>query len=204
MTVVPPAPETTVGRQGHYAGAVSRLAAFAVDIGIIWLAFTIGAAAVSLAGQFFTGHPFTFDKHQIAGAVVLVAWGFVYFAYQWSLGGKTVGNALLGVQVVRADGAPLPPGKAALRTLVLPLSFLCLGLGLVGIVVQRERRALHDLIAGTAMVYDWDARAARLRWLARSEPRAHAAGHRRRGSGRGAVPSPASSPAPSPPAGTGG
>ena len=29
-----------------------------------------------------------------------------------------------------------------------------------------ERRAWHDLLAGTAVVYAWDARAARLRWLA--------------------------------------
>ena len=33
--------------------------------------------------------------------------------------------------------------------------------------MQREHRALHDLIAGTAVVYAWDARAARLRFLAR-------------------------------------
>jgi hypothetical protein len=33
--------------------------------------------------------------------------------------------------------------------------------------VQREHRALHDLIAGTAVIYSWDARAARLRFLAR-------------------------------------
>jgi hypothetical protein len=33
--------------------------------------------------------------------------------------------------------------------------------------VQRERRALHDIIAGTAVIYEWDARAARLRFLAR-------------------------------------
>ena len=33
--------------------------------------------------------------------------------------------------------------------------------------MQRERRALHDLIAGTAVIYEWDARAARLRFLAR-------------------------------------
>ena len=29
--------------------------------------------------------------------------------------------------------------------------------------------ALHDRIARTAVVYSWDARAARLRWLARQE-----------------------------------
>jgi len=44
-------------------------------------------------------------------------------------------------------------------------------------VYQRNRRALNDYIAGTAVVYDWDARAARLRWIARKEgpaaPRQH-------------------------------
>ena len=54
-----------------------------------------------------------------------------------------------------------------MRALVFPLSFLFFGLGFVGIVVQRERRALHDLIAGCAVIYAWDARAARLRLLAR-------------------------------------
>jgi len=33
--------------------------------------------------------------------------------------------------------------------------------------VQHEHRALHDLIAGSAVVYSWDARAAQLRFLAR-------------------------------------
>lgn len=172
MTVAAPGPERTVGRQGHYAGAVSRLVAFAADIGIIWLAFTLGAAALSLASQLVTGHSFNLSRHQGAGAVVLVVWGFVYFAYQWSLNGKTIGAALLGLQVVRADGAPAGARKAVLRTLALPLSFLLFGLGFLGILVQRERRALHDLIAGTAVVYAWDARAARLRWLAQQEPRA--------------------------------
>jgi uncharacterized RDD family membrane protein YckC len=74
--------------------------------------------------------------------------------------------AVLGVQVVRADGYVLDPWRGALRALAFPLSFLFLGLGFLGILVQRERRALHDLIAGSAVVYAWDARAARLRFLA--------------------------------------
>ena len=56
------------------------------------------------------------------------------------------------------------------RTLAFPLSFLLLGLGLTGILFQRDRRALHDVIAGTAVVYAWDARAARLRFLDRRLP----------------------------------
>jgi uncharacterized RDD family membrane protein YckC len=53
------------------------------------------------------------------------------------------------------------------RTLAFPLSFLLLGLGFLGILFGRDRRALHDVIAGTAVVYAWDAREARLRSLAR-------------------------------------
>ena len=43
-----------------------------------------------------------------------------------------------------------------------PLSFLFLGLGFVGILLGNRRRALHDVIAGTTVIYSWDARAARL------------------------------------------
>ena len=54
-----------------------------------------------------------------------------------------------------------------MRTLALPLSFLFLRLGSVGILLGNRRRALHDVIAGTAVIYSWDARAARLRFLPR-------------------------------------
>ena len=62
------------------------------------------------------------------------------------------------------------------------LTLLTLGIGFLGIVFQRERRALDDFIAGTAVVYDWDARAARLRWMARQEGPLHRGpSHRDRG-----------------------
>jgi len=54
-----------------------------------------------------------------------------------------------------------------LRAAVFPLSFLFFGLGFTGILFGRERRALHDVLAGTAVVYTWEARAARLRFLSR-------------------------------------
>jgi uncharacterized RDD family membrane protein YckC len=166
-----PPVELAEGRQGHYAGAVSRLVAFGIDFVAAWAIYTLGAGTVSLASQLVTGHTFTLAHHQIAGLVVLVAWGYLYFAYQWALNGKTIGMALFGLQVVSADGGPLTVRQAVVRTLVFPLSSALAGLGLLGILVQRERRGLHDLIARTAVVYAWDARAARLRWLARTEPR---------------------------------
>ncbi|HEX3947210.1 MAG TPA: RDD family protein, partial [Acidimicrobiales bacterium] len=163
--VTPPSPELAESRQGHYAGAVSRLVAFAVDLAAVWAIYTLGAGAVSLASQLITGHPLTLSRHQTVGLVILLCWGFVYFAYQWSLNGKTIGMALFGLQVVRVDGSPLSAQQAMLRTLLLPFSFALAGIGVLMILVQRERRALHDLLARTAVVYSWDARAARLRWL---------------------------------------
>jgi hypothetical protein len=65
------------------------------------------------------------------------------------------------------DGSDASGRRAVVRTLALPLSFLLLGLGFLGIVLGDKRRALHDVIAGTAVVYSWDARAARLRFLSR-------------------------------------
>jgi uncharacterized RDD family membrane protein YckC len=76
--------------------------------------------------------------------------------------------ALFGLQVVTSQGGPISSRQAVLRSLALPLSFVLLGLGFLGIVFQRERRALHDLMVDTAVVYAWDARAARLRWMSRT------------------------------------
>ncbi len=95
-----------VRRQGNYAGAVTRLVAFALDVGASWGLFSLGIAGIDFAIQLVTGHQFSLHKHQIFALVALVVWEFVYFAYQWSLGGKTIGMALLGIRVVQTDGHP--------------------------------------------------------------------------------------------------
>jgi uncharacterized RDD family membrane protein YckC len=157
----------TVGRQGHYAGGASRLLAFAADVGASWGLFTAGAGLLSLTSELVTGRSVTITHHQIVAVVLLVLWEFVYFAYPWAVSGKSIGMAVFGLQVVTAEGAPITTGQAIIRTLCLPLSLIPVGLGFLGIFFQRERRAWHDLLAGTAVVYGWDARAARLRWMAR-------------------------------------
>lgn len=170
MTGATTSSEPIAGRQGHYAGAVSRLVAFAADVGASWGLFTLGAAALSFSIQLVSGTKFSLTNYQIASLVAAVVWEFIYFAYQWSLSGKTIGMAVLGIRVVRTDGSPIGPRQAVIRTLTLPLSFLILGLGFLGILTSRNRHALHDRLAGTAVVYSWDARAARLRWLAKQDP----------------------------------
>ena len=156
-----------ISHQGHYAGAATRLAAFAIDQSAATAIFAMGSAVLAWVLTLVTAGEVDWRPASWLTAAAYVIWLFIYYAYPWAMSGKTLGMALLGIRVVRVDGSPANARNATLRTLALPLSFLTLGIGFLPIVFGRERRALHDVIAGTAVVYSWDARAARLRFLAR-------------------------------------
>jgi uncharacterized RDD family membrane protein YckC len=153
--------------QGRYAGFASRFTAYVVDAGVSTGVFMLALAALSFAVGVVTGRSVNWNRSDTWVGVAYLAWLFLYFAYSWAASGKTFGMALLGVRVVRSDGADAGPRRAVVRTLALPLSFLVFGLGFAGILLGRQRRALHDVIAGTVVIYSWDARAARLRFLSR-------------------------------------
>jgi uncharacterized RDD family membrane protein YckC len=63
--------------------------------------------------------------------------------------GQTPGKMLMGVAVVRRDGAPAGYGRALLRCLGGGLCLLTLGLGRMLVLFTRDRRALSDFVAGT-------------------------------------------------------
>lgn len=160
-------PAGLVSSQGSYAGSASRFLAYVIDLVVSTGLFALGLAATSFAAQVVTGHSITWNRSNVIVAVIFAVWEFSYFGYSWAASGRSIGMAVLGLHVVRADGATLDPWRGFVRAFVFPLSFLFFGLGFLGILVQREHRALHDLIAGSAVIYSWDARAARLRLLAR-------------------------------------
>lgn len=66
--------------------------------------------------------------------------------------GGSLGHRLLGLRVTRLDGTRPGVVRAIIRILVTPLSWLPLGLGLLWMLDQRERRTWHDLAAGTLVV----------------------------------------------------
>ena len=159
--------DEAVSQQGHYAGALTRLVAFVCDWLTAGALFTVGVAFLRFVVETISLHHWSPGHYPVVLGAAFVVWLFVWFAYPWSMSGKSLGMAVLGLRVVRADGSPVGAKHAALRTITLPLGFLTLGIGFLGILFGREHRALYDRIAGTAVVYDWDARAARYRFLAR-------------------------------------
>jgi uncharacterized RDD family membrane protein YckC len=145
--------------QGHYAGAASRLASFVIDLIVSAGVFVAALAAISYGAQIITGNQVSWNRSTGVVAGLFAAWELAYFGFSWATNGRTLGMAVFGIRVVRTDGAVLEPRHATIRALVFPFSFLFCGLGFLGILVQREHRALHDLAAGSAVIYAWTARA---------------------------------------------
>ena len=162
-TVIPPASSLV----GHYAGAVSRFLAYVIDVIVSGVLFAVGSAAITVVVNYVFDTDIT-DNGGPGWAIALSVWEFVYFWYSWAVTGKTPGMAALGIRVVKRDGSDLGWTRAFVRTLVLPIAFTFFLFAFIGVVIGRERRALQDVAAGSVVVYDWDARAARLRLLARN------------------------------------
>jgi uncharacterized RDD family membrane protein YckC len=156
-----------VGLEGHYAGIATRFGSFVVDLMVIVLLFALGGLVFEFILTVLLGERVRLSEAPLVSSIALGVWAFLYCAYPLATAGRTFGMAALGVRAVRVDGHALDPWHAVVRVVALPLSFLLFGLGFLLIVLRRDRRALHDLIAGTVVVYAWDARAARLRFLAK-------------------------------------
>jgi uncharacterized RDD family membrane protein YckC len=142
--------------EGSYAGGGSRFIGYVIDTIIVTTSFAVGAAVVEYIVS--TVFPVELDLNDNApwiAAVALGVWSFVYFAYSLATTGRTVGKAIVGTRVFRADGGDLGAGRAVVRVLAMSLSFALLCVGFMFILVRKDRRALHDLIAGTCEVYWW-------------------------------------------------
>ncbi|MFZ4811958.1 MAG: RDD family protein [Ilumatobacteraceae bacterium] len=146
---------------GHYAGPVARALALTLDWVTMVFLFGVGTAIASWTIDLLVGDTArTWGLSTGWSGALLVGWAFVYFAVPTALTGRTFGKAVIGLRVVTSDGAPLPAFRVALRVVTLPLSFALFGLGLVGAVIGRRRRTLHDVTATSAVIIDWGDRPA--------------------------------------------
>jgi uncharacterized RDD family membrane protein YckC len=72
-----------------------------------------------------------------------------YWTVLHTVAGQTLGKSLVGVRVVGIDGALLTFGPSLLRYLASGLSLATCGFGFLMAALRRDKRALHDLIAGS-------------------------------------------------------
>jgi uncharacterized RDD family membrane protein YckC len=136
-----------------YAGLATRTLAFALDAAIInavaWfvaLVVAVGLSVIEIPDEVVTALA-------AVGALIGCGWAFAYFVFFWSTSGQTPGNRVFGIRVTTADGGVVGGRRAALRVPALVLSAIPLCAGFLMILVDDRRRALHDRLVKTVVVY---------------------------------------------------
>lgn len=78
----------------------------------------------------------------------------LYYLAPTARSGQTLGKRMVGIRVVGPGGAPPGWGRAFLREVLGKLLSGILFLGYLLAFLHPERRALHDLVAGTRVVWE--------------------------------------------------
>jgi uncharacterized RDD family membrane protein YckC len=139
----------------RYAGFWIRFAAVFIDNLILGVAGAVITIPLGL------GIPTDGGIESIVGifasigvsSAINTALAVAYYAYFLSQNGATPGKMVFGLQVIRSDGSRLTPGRAIGRYFAQLLSAMILLIGYIIAAFDAEKRALHDHICDTRVVY---------------------------------------------------
>jgi len=91
-------------------------------------------------------------RRHLLQAWLLAVIGAYYVGF-WTRGGQTLPMKTWRVRLVRADtGGAVNPGRAVHRFVLAVLGLTALGVGFAWALFDRDRRFLHDRLAGTDIV----------------------------------------------------
>jgi uncharacterized RDD family membrane protein YckC len=136
-----------------YAGLVSRTVALAIDAVALTIGFAVASGVLGLILSLFTAVEVS-SPGAVLGAAAM--WSIVvsgYFVLFWTLTGETPGMRLMALRVIDQAGGPLGFGQALLRLIGAILAAIPFFAGYLLILVDDRRRGLHDMLAGTTVVY---------------------------------------------------
>jgi uncharacterized RDD family membrane protein YckC len=127
---------------GFWIRAVAMVIDFLVFAFVQW---TMGRIAGRLYGADIADS-FVFQVDLVIFTIVFTG---AYTTFLHAVAGQTIGKMLVAVRVVGLDGELPGVGPALARYFAYFLSVATLGLGFLIAGLRRDKRALHDLVAGT-------------------------------------------------------
>ena len=77
---------------------------------------------------------------------------FLFFGWFWTRGGQTLGMHAWRLKLISDSGPALTWSQALRRFAAAGLSWAALGLGYWWVMIDREKRAWHDILSGTRVV----------------------------------------------------
>ncbi len=142
-----------------------RVGAFLLDNIVMWIAFY---AVWSWIGLDFAGEPPKTPVMQTPeDALEFFNTYLPFLAKQWAIYfpmhflyhvllngtfGATLGKMIIGAKIVKLDGDRIGYGRAILRYIGARISDICY-IGYLFVAFRDDKRALHDLIASTRVIY---------------------------------------------------
>jgi uncharacterized RDD family membrane protein YckC len=152
---------------GTYAGPVTRLAAFLVDIVILIIILAVISTFVSSTLNLFglTAQVRNFLESGTTLATIAIiaiaSFNFVllsaYFVFSWDWVGTTFGDMLFGLRVVSRRGETISIFRSILRLIGYYVSAIVLFLGFIWALFDRRRQGWMDKLGGSFVIYDWPA-----------------------------------------------
>ena len=145
------------------AGFFSRFEAFIIDQAIISTVQLASTAIIQTVLEFFklsqpVANIITILQNSVlefAISAVFISSLFIigYYTFFWTLVGFTPGKAILGLKVVRCNGANLSFGRSILRFFSYWISAIPFFLGFLWVLWDPNRQSWHDKIADTQVLY---------------------------------------------------
>jgi len=128
------------------AGPAPRALAWLADLGIRVVLYAGLASLLGLLGRAGRG--------VLLLGLFLLEW-FYPVGFEVLARGQTPGKKLVGLRVLRADGAPVGWSRSSVRSLLAFADFLpfCFAFGLCAMFLGRRFQRLGDLAAGTVVVH---------------------------------------------------
>ena len=165
-----PDPKEMAGRPylgGAYAGIVSRMLAFSIDVFalmiglIIAVVFIWGVVSIFNLDRLFESLLGTqgFGLLRMIGAGTLgTLAACVYWIFGWMFIGGTAGKIVMGQRVVGPGGKRLGFWRSLRRVIGYFICAFSLGLGFLWVIVNKQHHSWADKLAGSSVVYAWHAR----------------------------------------------
>lgn len=135
-------------------GFVRRVGAFAIDCGLALIFLAICGVIID---QFsIRNDP---DVSAITGLIILLALIIYFIVAPIFWDGYTFGKKVCKIKIARVDGYKVGVGTMIMRVFISSFLYnLTLGVGYIASVIMMEarsdKRAIHDLVAGTYVKYD--------------------------------------------------
>jgi uncharacterized RDD family membrane protein YckC len=137
----------------NQAGLATRLVAAGVDLGLIFAAYSVASGVLASVIPFTFGQQLSLAAAIVLGGLGLLAAGAIFSAF-WALVGQTPGMRFLSIRLIQHGSRDITFGLAVRRFCAVILSVIPFGLGFLAVLRDPSRRAWHDRLTGTEVIYD--------------------------------------------------